>query len=286
MSKSKCLIVVNTFKDDASSLSALIEDFLKERGVESVLYSYDGIEGKADGGDSLLAGTDFVITLGGDGTVLYACRSCASSGIPVFPINLGEFGFLAGISRRTWREELGRFLEDRAPVAERSLVRAEVLRDGRSVLNVLGMNDVVISSAGAARLVNLSVAFNHALLGPFKANGLIISTATGSTAYSAAAGGPIIDPSLEALLLTPVSSFSLSARPLLFSADGELAITVMPSRVPLSLTADGQVEHDLKDGDVVILTVPDFRARLAGATQENFYAALQSKLNWAGGPRA
>ena len=172
------------------------------------------------------------------------------------------------------------------PICERSLVSCEVIRDGKSVFSSFGLNDVVISSPGSSRLINLRVAYNHALLGPFKANGIIVSTPTGSTAYSAAAGGPILDPSLEGLVLTPVSSFSLSARPLVFGSKGEIAITVLPSRVDIALCIDGQVNFKLNKNDVIILGIPAFRALLAGATQEKFYAALQSKLNWSGGPRA
>lgn len=128
--------------------------------------------------------------------------------------------------------------------------------------------------------------FLCALLGPFKTNGIIVSTPTGSTAYSAAAGGPIVEPELSALVLTPVSSFSLSARPLVFGEKGEIVITLMSSRSDASLTCDGQIDFELKEGDVLILKIPEFRAKLICSTQEKFFSALQSKLNWSGGPRA
>ncbi len=282
----KCLLVLNTFKEKSENLAQCIEAYLKSREVDVERFCYDGAKSpdKAYGAD--FKGRDFVITLGGDGTVLFACRGCAPLGIPVFAINLGEFGFLANVSPREWQKSLESFLDKKAPVAQRSLVCAEVLRGGKTVFSTSGMNDVVLSSLGASRLANFKVAYNHALLGPFKANGLIVSTATGSTAYSAAAGGPIIDPGLDALLLTPISSFSLSARPLVFESHGELAITVLNSRINIALSADGQVNFDLEENDVVILKIPEYKAKLISATQENFYSALQSKLNWSGGPRA
>ena len=282
----KCLLVVNTFKKRAQPIAESMETFLSERGVETVRFSYDVTKSPDSVSGADFKGYDFVITLGGDGTVLFACRGCAPLGIPVFPVNLGEFGFLACVSADSWEKTLSDFLEEKVLAGSRSLVAAEVLREGKSVFKTTGMNDVVLSSAGATRLVNFNVAFNRALLGPFKANGLIISTATGSTAFSAAAGGPIIDPSLDGLLLTPLNSFSLSARPLVFSAEGELAITVLPSRQKIALSADGQINFDLAEGDVIILKIPPYRAKIIGATQENFYSALQSKLNWSGGPRA
>ncbi len=282
----KCLIVINSFKEEASSLGQKINSFLTGRGVVCSEFSYDGKDAQSKNVSASFKGYDFVVTLGGDGTVLFASRGCAPLGIPVFPVNLGEFGFLAGIQKDAWKTELECFLEGKSPVIERTLVRCEVLRGGETVFTTCGMNDIVISSSASSRLVNLGVAYNHAKLGPFKANGVIIASPTGSTAYSAAAGGPILDPSLKALVLTPISSFSLSARPLVFAADGELAITVLPSRANLGLTADGQIYFDLQINDVIILGVTEYSVRLAGASQEKFYAALQSKLNWSGGPRA
>ncbi len=281
-----CLLIVNTFKKDALSLYPKIQDFLESKGVKSSVFSYDGTECRGDEIKSAFDEHDFVITLGGDGTVLFASRECAPRNIPVFPVNLGEFGFLAGVRADRWQEELLKFLEGRSSVSSRSLVSCEVLRGGSTVFKTTALNDVVISSTAASRLINMDVAFNHSNLGPFKANGIIVATATGSTAYSAAAGGPIIDPSLDALLLTPISSFSLSARPLLFSPEGELAITILPSRVQTGLSADGQIDFELFTDDVVILRTAAHKATLVASSQVQFYNALQSKLNWAGGPRA
>ncbi|MBO4404816.1 MAG: NAD(+)/NADH kinase, partial [Treponema sp.] len=111
-------------------------------------------------------------------------------------------------------------------------------------------------------------------------------TPTGSTAYSAAAGGPILEPSIDAMVLTPISSFSLSSRPLVFGSGGEIAMTLLPSRAEGLLSLDGQIKFDLKTGDVIILGVSPHKARLAGASQEKFYASLKNKLNWSGGIRA
>ncbi|MBP5696664.1 MAG: NAD(+)/NADH kinase [Treponema sp.] len=282
----KCLVIVNRFKKNASELGEEICSFLKENSVGSDIYSYDSSSLACAKSSPNFCGYDFTITLGGDGTVLSACRGCAPLGIPVFPINLGEFGFLAVVSPLDWKRDLLDYIQGRAFTGSRSLVRSEVIRDGKTVFDVCGMNDAVISSPGSSRLVNLDVAYNHALLGPFKANGIIVSTPTGSTAYSAAAGGPILDPSLDGLVLTPVSSFSLSARPLVFSAKGEIAITVKPSRVEVGLSIDGQMNFTLQENDVIILGIPEYKASIICSTQEKFYAALQSKLNWSGGPRA
>ena len=282
----KCLIVSNSFKFDAEYLGKEIWDFLEARGIHVSIYSYNGKDA-VDNTPSLdFSGNDFVVTLGGDGTVLFACRGCSILGIPVFPINLGEFGFLASVSKDSWKTEMENFLDGKSFISERSLVDCEVIRNGETVFECISMNDCVISSSPSTRLVNLNVAYNHALLGPFKTNGIIVSTPTGSTAYSAAAGGPIVEPSTPALVLTPVSSFSLSARPLVFGRNGEIVITVLESRAEVALDCDGQKGFRLEKDDVIILGIPECTAKLVGSTQEKFYAALQSKLNWSGGPRA
>ena len=282
----KCLIIENSFKDRAVSLGGEIAAFLVERGVESSVFKYDGSSMRNRNVSISFDGYSFIITLGGDGTVLFACRGCAPLGIPVLAVNLGEFGFLASVQVPHWKDELEAYLEGATYVSERSLVEAEVLRGGKTVFKTNCMNDIVISGVSNSTLINLEVAYNHALLGPFKVTGVIVSTPTGSTGYNAGAGGPIVDSTMEAMLLTTISSFSLSARPLVFGADGEIAITVLPSRIGVELTADGQVAFGLEKGDVIILGLTEYKARLLCSTQEKFYAALQSKLNWAGGPRA
>lgn len=282
----KCLIVVNSFKESAVNLAKEITRFLAEKSIVADTFEYHNKGETGKKVETSFDGYTFVITLGGDGTVLFAARGSAPLGIPVLSVNLGEFGFLASVQTSDWKEQLTSYLNGTAYVSERSLIEAEVLRGGKTVFRTNCMNDIVISSIATSRLVNLGVTFKSASLGLFKANGLIVSTPTGSTGYSAAAGGPILDASLNAMVLTPISSFSLSARPLVFGSDGEIAITVLPSRVDVELSADGQIPLALEEGDVIILSLSEYKAKLLCTSQETFYSSLQNKLNWAGGPRA
>ncbi|MDD7015159.1 MAG: NAD(+)/NADH kinase [Treponema sp.] len=293
----KCLILANSFKEHSQILAQEIKSFLCERKVRAEIFTYNGKDAECRNCESreavLSSGMevpfkdfDFAVTLGGDGTVLFAGRGCAPLGIPVFPVNLGEFGFLAAVQKENWQEELVSYLEGKSFISQRSLAEGEVIRNGRTAFKCTALNDIIVSSHSSCGLVNLNVAYNHALLGAFKSTGVIVATSTGSTAYSAAAGGPIVDSSLDALVLTPISSFSLSARPLVLSSQSEIAMTVLPSRVDVSLSADGQLNFPLEQGDVVIIGISKHKARLIGSTQEKFYSALQSKLNWSGGPRA
>ena len=275
-----CLIVVNTDKAPSEMLGIEAAAFLKERGV-----SYDFLDFNGAPKDFDWQKFDFVITLGGDGTVLFAARGAAKYGVPIFPVNLGEFGFIAGIQPGEWKEALELFLEGKMGAARRTMLCAEVLRGGESAARFEALNDVVVSAKSAAQTISLDISVDGSPLGRFKADGAIVSSPTGSTAYSASAGGPIVGPDLDALVLTPLNSFSLSARPIVFSAHAVLRAQIIPSRNrDAILTVDGQTPVELKDNDIVQIRKSEHDAILAGTSVEKFYNALRNKLNWSGGP--
>jgi NAD+ kinase len=278
----KCLIVINTDKEESRELGNEISSFLKARGFLTVFYCFNGFST-----DNPFPGADFVVTLGGDGTVLFAARGCAALGIPVFPVNLGEFGFIASIEKTEWQLNLEQFLNGSAVINERSMVQAALVRGSSSAFSAVALNDIVISAKTAARTISLDISYDYVPLGQFKADGVIVSTATGSTAYSASAGGPIIDPDIDALVLTPVNAFSLSSRPLVLNSSGEIGITVLPSRVKdVIITVDGQEPVIIHEEDCIKIRKMPEKVKLVGCTQEKFYNALRSKLNWSGGPHA
>ena len=279
----KCLIVVNTHKDESQNLGRMIQSYLAAKSIESFVFCFDGFST-----ENPFTGFDFVITLGGDGTVLFAARGCVKNKIPVFPVNLGEFGFIASIQKNEWQKELDLFLAGKSEVDERNMLNVALVSTRQSEpFSGIGLNDVVICAKTAARTIMFTVSYNDVPLGTFKADGIIISTATGSTAYSASAGGPIIDPELDALVLTPINSFSLSSRPLVLSPRGEVGITILPSREnDVIITIDGQKPFDLHVGDCIKIRRLQEKVKLVGCTTNKFYGALRSKLNWSGGPHA
>ena len=278
----KALILVNVSKEESINLSKEISLFLKEEKIETDFFSYDGFCE-----DFQFTSYDLVITLGGDGTVLFAARNAVKSDIPIFPVNLGEFGFIASIQPETWKEHLQSFLMNKAVIAERSMLDVQVYRNNEHVYSSLALNDVVICAKRAATTVSLSVTYDNQPLCKLKSDGMIISTSTGSTAYSVAAGGPIVDPSLRTFIITPINSFSLSSRPIVLSPDGKISVTVENSRTKeISITADGQIPFSLEIGDVVFVRKYDKNVKLISCTREKFYSALRSKLNWSGVPHA
>lgn len=275
-----CLIVVNTDKPKSEMLGIETANFLKLRGVEYMFLDFNGNEQDCD-----WKSFDFAITLGGDGTVLFAARGAAKHSIPVFPVNLGEFGFIAGVQPDEWEKSLDLFLQGKLKTVLRTMLSAQVIRGGKIVESHQALNDIVVSAKSAAQTISMDVSVNETTLGHFKADGAIVSSPTGSTAYSASAGGPIVGPDLDALVLTPLNPFSLSARPIVFSTRALLQIKLIPSRNrDAILTVDGQKPIDLKDNDIIQIKKSEHDAILAGTSVEKFYNALRNKLNWSGGP--
>ena len=278
----KALLIINVSKDESMTLASEIAAYLKNKGLQTEYFSFDGFVDNTD-----FKGYDFVISLGGDGTVLYAARNASKYGIPVFPVNLGEFGFIASVQPDEWKKELNTFLEGNAVFEKRSMLKVQVFREGKNVYSSLSLNDAVISATRGVATIMLSVKRNDLPLCRLKADGLILSTPTGSTSYSAAAGGPIVSPDLEAFVLTPLNSFSLSSRPVVLSPDSKLEVTVEKCRArEINIAVDGQEPFPLKLGDEILVVMNKKKAKLVAGSAEKFYNALRSKLNWSGVPHA
>ncbi len=278
----KALIIINVSKDESMTLAQEIAAYLSKKGIGHDFLSFDGFVDNTD-----FKGYDFVVSLGGDGTVLYAARNASKYGIPVFPVNLGEFGFIASVQPEEWKKELKLFLDGKSSFEKRSMLKVEVIRDGKKIYSSLSLNDAVISTQRGLSTVMLSVKRNSLPLCRLKADGLIIATPTGSTAYSAAAGGPIVSPDLEAFVLTPLNSFSLSSRPVVLSPDSRLEVTVEKNRAKdIFFTVDGQEPFSIQYGDVISVVLNKKKAMLVAGSAEKFYNALRSKLNWSGVPHA
>jgi NAD+ kinase len=243
-----------------------------------------------------LNGTGLAFSLGGDGTVLYAVRNVAFRDIPVFPINLGALGFIAVVRPEEWQGVFDNWLAGRLKVSRRLMLDISVEREGKPIFTALCLNDGVISASGIAKLLRLRVesldeedgAPEILPLGRYRADGLIVATPTGSTAYSVAAGGPILDPEIEALIINPICPFTLSNRPIVVPAHETIIIHVEEGqRSGVVLTADGQTTLPLEAGDRIFIRRSAHDARLIASPRQGFYRALESKLNWSGGsPRA
>lgn len=230
---------------------------------------------------------DIALSLGGDGTLLNCARIVAELETPILPINLGTLGFITEIAKPEWREAFERYRNGRLAVSPRLMVAATVIRAGLEVARLPGLNDAVISTGGTPKITRLQVALSGTVVGRYRADGVILSTPTGSTAYSMAAGGPILHPEMQALVLNPVCPFTLSNRPLVVPADEVVEITVEePQRTEVMLTVDGQESLPLQPGDRVVLRRYEYSALIIQSDRRNFYEVLRHKLHWAGEPGA
>lgn len=287
----KCLVIVNSYNEDACKLSEKIENFLKEKQICSEKILYSGQKSVFSGyNKDVYVDLDQVIcaiTLGGDGTVLFAARFCSLHDIPIFPINLGQFGFIAGIQPDKWQKSFEEFLDGTISIVQRSMVKVELYREQEKIFYSNALNDIAITERGAARIIFLEVTCNGNALGTLKSDGVVVATATGSTAYSAAAGGPILDPELDALIFNPICSFSLSTRSLVLPFWAEIYIKVLPSRdADVCITCDGQVSFDSMVWDEIRICKEQKSVSLIGCDSSVFYGALRSKFNWSGGSLA
>jgi len=222
---------------------------------------------------------DFVVVLGGDGTLLSTSRVVAQAGIPVLGVNLGSLGFLTEVPVNELFEALEDIDQKRASVETRSMVQCELIRAGSQVVRYTALNDVIVNKSAIARLNSYDVYVDHSFVTNYKADGLIVSTPTGSTAYSMAAGGPILMPSVDAFVLTPVSPHSLTHRPLVVRDSVEIEIVVKTGQEEAYLSVDGQVGVPLRDGDRVLCRKAPYTVHLL-RIRKAFFEVLRTKLKW------
>ncbi|MBN1243585.1 MAG: NAD(+)/NADH kinase [Spirochaetales bacterium] len=279
----RALIVANARKQGALELSADIRVELAARGWESELLAFEGKPSDAP----VVSGFDLGISLGGDGTVLYSARLLARHDVPILPVNLGTLGFIAWVRAGEWKERLADCVEGRLLPSERIMLEIEARRRHERPTRFIALNDGVISGSGPARIVSLRVAASGARLGSYRSDGAIVATPTGSTAYSLAAGGPVVAPEMDAMIFNPICPFALSNRPLVLPGSEWIDIQISEGqRTPIVLTVDGQENFPLEEGDAVVFRRASERARIYCAGRSNFYDVLRSKLNWSGGPDA
>lgn len=277
------VIIVNTHKDGSGRMAVEIAAALAKEGWTSTIFSFLG---KPVGAPDL-SGASIVLTLGGDGTVLYSARAAAPRGIPLLPINMGSLGFIAWVRHTDWLETFRDAVAGRLSLSDRFMLDIQVFRLGQQVARFSSMNDGVVSGAGPAKIVNLSMSVSGAALGTYRSDGIIIATPTGSTAYSLAAGGPILDPDMDAMVFNPICPFTLSNRPLVVPGDETLEVYVEgEQREKILLTVDGQDFFNLEEGDRVSYRRAESKARLYCNARGSFYQVLRAKLNWSGGPDA
>lgn len=280
--KNQVLIIYNSQKENAINLYSKVESYLEGKGY-TVIVKISGHQDYKKNGDKLNAESILLlITIGGDGTVLGAARDFPN--IPILALNAGSVGFITQTPLDMWQSALDEFLEGKSEIASHLMFEATLYRDEKVVCSQIGLNEVSINSNGISRLVDLLVEVNDSSLGRFRADGVLISTPTGSTAYSAAAGGPVLAPLVNAFIINPVCPFSLSSRAVVVEGDSIITVFIEPhQRTKLNLTIDGQVGFDLMANDKLVVKRASVNCSIIKNKSRNFFSVLREKLHWSGG---
>lgn len=271
----------NINKKEAAQVVSRIVNFFQDKPIRLIMsrskaeifgYEHLGVDSVYD------KEMDVGLSIGGDGTLLGVCRKLYEKGVPACGINIGNVGFLADIELSELEVKLESLLQGTYHTAERTVISGFVLSKG--VQRFLGhaINDVVISKGGVARMLHLGMSISGCYISDYKADGIIVSTATGSTAYSLSAGGPIVNPSVAALLITPICPHTLDVRPMIVSDEDEVRIHIAAVHQDIQLTFDGQESYQLLPGDEVIIRKGKNKARIIQFEDKNFYNTLKNKL--------
>ncbi len=222
---------------------------------------------------------NFVVVLGGDGTLLAAARAVAKAGIPVLGVNLGSLGFLTEVPLADLYSTLAGMDQNKCGTELRSMLHCQLLRGGKCVAQYHALNDVVVNKSAIARLADFDLYIDQDFVSNYKADGLIVATPTGSTAYSLAAGGPILMPSVEGFVITPVSPHALTHRPLVVRDSVEISIVVKAAEENAFLSVDGQVGMPLLERDRVTCRKSQHKVQLL-RMKRTFFDVLRTKLKW------
>ena len=280
-------IVANIEKAKIAQYTKSLKEWLEEKAVE-VFLSVE-IAGKMGvrGGlkwDDLARKSELLIVLGGDGTMLRTARYVAKYNVPILGINVGSFGYLTEVNLNEMHSTLELILSGKF-TAEKRMMLAVAIKHGKTITNVGDvLNDAVIDRGNLSRVNELATAVNGEYLTTYKGDGLIISTPTGSTAYSLSAGGPIVFPAKDLIIINPICPHTLTNRPIIFPADSNLSITLSSKGKGVTLTLDGQESYQIRSGDVVTIKKSKYVTMLVLSPLRSYWEILRSKLGWGGLP--
>jgi NAD+ kinase len=275
-------IIYKRARPEAANLAFQMVSWLQERHIEvfcrenigtaDITFDFAAIE--------IPENTELVIVIGGDGTFLSVARFLAHRTTPIIGINLGGLGFLTEITTADCCSELTRILAGEYTIEERMRLKVVIMREGREYFRHSVLNDVVINKGALARIIELKTTIDGRYLTHYRADGLIVATPTGSTAYNLSAGGPIMYPSAQAIILTPICPFTLANRPIILPAHVTVSIEPMAQIKRLTLTCDGQVGCALAPADRIVISADANPVRCIRTPLVDYFEILRSKMKW------
>lgn len=278
----KILILPNPVKPEAIKLTGKLVSLLTEHDFEPILEQAMAFQigcssfGKEE--TELWHDLDLVMVLGGDGSMLNSARKVYPREIPLLGVNLGHLGFLTRVESNDLELAIANLKNGSFQFEERAMLEAEVIRNGQVITKVIGLNELVVTRSAFAKTVRLETWFDEEYFTTYPSDGLIVATATGSTAYSLSAGGPILDPRLKAILVTPICAHSLYARPMVLSEDAQVKVCVNASHTEVTLTADGQAGTPLEPADQIYFRKAPSITKLLRFKDQGLFGVLKSRL--------
>lgn len=279
-------IYVKRNHPEAVELAREVMEWLQQRSIEVYLeapLAADMGAGEGYPGGSIPPLVDLIMVLGGDGTLISVARQVGDLRVPILGVNLGSLGFLTEITLQELYPVLEEVLRGHFNVSHRIMIEATVRRNGKSAGRFKVLNDVVINKGTLARIIDMKAFVDDDYLTTFRADGLIIATPTGSTAYNLAAGGPIVYPGLQCLVISPICPHMLTNRPIIVSDNATVRVEVQSTDEEVMFTADGQVGMPLKGGDVVEVRKSRNSTLLVKSPTKNYFEVLRTKLRWGEG---
>jgi NAD+ kinase len=284
-SKSIGILTKPKFPEVTSTLLGVVA-WLRARNIEVLLDTTSAALLNEEGGmpkTQLAEKADVLLVLGGDGTILSAARLAAERSIPILGVNMGGLGFLTEVRLDNLYPSLERVFANDFVLDGRLMLATHIHRHGETVARGVVLNDVVISKGTLARMIDLQVAIGGQFVTSLRGDGLIIGTPTGSTAYSLSAGGPIMNPGVQALMLTPICPHTLTHRPLIVPGNVVIEVTLTSQDEGSMATLDGQVGVTIVQGDKTVIHASDYQTRLIRFPESHYYEVLRGKLKWGHG---
>ncbi|MGZ3580784.1 MAG: NAD(+)/NADH kinase [Syntrophales bacterium] len=287
MSIDKIGIIANIEKEQSGECTVQLRDWATKKGIQ--VFLEEGIARKIGAGGgldrrTLAAEVDLLVVLGGDGTILRTVRFVSEYDIPIVGINLGEFGYLTEVNLSEMTNALELIVKGDYQTEKRMMLDI-ALHLGRETLREQSiLNDVVITRGNLSRILNLETTVNSRYLTTFRADGIIISTPTGSTAYSLSAGGPIVFPEQDSFIINPICPFTLTNRPIIIPNDAEIKVIMWTKEDGATVTLDGQVSHTMRSGDSVVIKKSPYVTNLVSSPHRDYMEILRTKLGWGGSP--
>jgi NAD+ kinase len=276
-------IVIKRNNTKALEVGISLSSWLRKQNISTV-FSQELARGIPDSQAMELAKipehADVIVVLGGDGTLLSVARLVDSHDVPILGVNLGSLGFLTAITLDELYTVMADILENRFQVSERMMLAARVHRQGKTISSYAVLNDLVINKGALARIIELETTIDQGYLTTFKADGLIISTPTGSTGYSLSAGGPIVYPTLDSIIVSPICPHTLTNRPLLVPPAARIETVLASEGGDVSLTLDGQIGFALQQYDKISVTRAEHTIKLITSPTKTYFEVLRTKLKW------